>query len=435
MAWIKQSWSALGDYNLERPPAGFSAFVTVPKGAKHIHFEIAYGEGSLSIIKQLGEISGDIQSEVLQDVMNGRLPFDSSDPNYMLLIEEETQRRVDADPRAIDLYNQWDGRIYPSGGIVDTIVGFPDLKNGWGTLLNLTGLGVNSAYNNVPISTCLSMCFDHSCSLQVFHTDGTLLTGSPLYQRDWCRGEMYGDSSGPSALGWPAGIDYDKSGQWAEWFSWATAGSIAMATHGNLANIESYCPKKGTILTPSDITSLLKTRHPAVFLPSFQFDDSQVNGNRKVLVKMDDTSFYNLTVDGEQIRWTGDPTADAPLFFPYQMLALGLYPALVDHSSIAPSVATAVAAAMNNMTREKIKSRPFQSLDIEQATEDLIIGTVSCDVGTVYGEWYIDDGTSDPPPWPTEPPEPAPVPVPARCDRPRMWRKRDANENKQHFGL
>ena len=56
-------------------------------------------------------------------------------------------------------------------------------------------------------------------------------------------------------------------------------------------------------------------------------------------------------------------------------------------------------------------------------------------MGTVYGEWYTDDGTSEPPREPPEPPEPVPVPVPARCDRPRMWRKRDANENKQHFGL
>lgn len=431
MALIKQSWSSLKQLGTPSIPYGFSDFVTVPKGAKYIHFEIAYGEGSSSIVDQLIQIDQDIQLEVIQDAINGRLPFDTSDPNYMQLIEEETQRRVDADPRAIDLYNQWDGRIYPIGGIVDNLVGFPDLKNGWTTLVHRLGMGVNCAFNTVPIATVISMCFDHSCSLQVFHPDGTLLVGSPLHQRDWCRGEPYGDSSGPSALRWPAGIEYDKSGQWAEWYSWATAGLIAMATDGNLNNIVRYFPSRGTIATPSDITDVLKTKHPTVFLPSFQFNDSQVNGNRKVLVKMDDTTFYNLTVDGEQISWTGDPTADAPLLFPHQMLALGLYPSLVIHPTDPPDV----ASAMNNMTREKIRSRPFQSLDIEQATEDLIIGTVSCDMGTVYGEWYIDDGTPEPPPWPPEPPEPAPVPVPARCDRPRMWRKRDANENKQHFGL
>lgn len=415
MAWVKTSVhndpSSGGPTTME-VAVQISYFWIVPKGAKDIRFEIPYMVRTGNAYDAEFGLISKYRDDVMDDIRSGVLNFDPNDPNYLDLIDAEVQRRFKADPDYSRIVT--DGyTVYPRNGIAESLFNPPSQY-----LDNTDDMGYigPTSYQNYHIMPF--MCWSHGASLQVFHTNGKLLTGSLLTGYDKSRGGLYDDSHFPVNVNsaYTDGRKWFASGLWADFHDFHTVcGPV-------LPGRPAVFPTQGRTVTPSMVTDVLRDRQPNVFGSAFNFDDTLVNQGRGEQIKYDDSTEYTFNVDGEEIIWTGCIFGTGPCNLSARAYMLGLYPYLEDLGS-------------GGYVVDPIISRPYEVLRISEAKEDLIIGFISDDGGIVYGEWYTDDGTSDPPPWPPEPPEPAPVPVPARCDRPRMWRKRDANENKQHFGL
>lgn len=415
MAWVKTSvhndpsseTSAL-EGSLQN-----SYFWIVPRGAKDIRFEIPYIVRTANASEAESDLLFKYQDEVFDDIRSGVLNFDSNDPNYMNLVMEESQRRFKADPDYSRIVT--DGyTVYPRNGIAESLF---DPPSQYLDIVGSVKYAGHTSYQYYQITWF--MCWSHGASLQVFHTNGKLLTGSLLTGHNKSRGDIYDDSHYPVNVSqdYTDGRKWFASGLWADFHDFHTVlGHLPPGTPSS-----SYVwPPTGRIVTPSMVTDVLRAKHPNVFGSAFNFDDTLVNQGRGEQIKYDDYTEYTFTVDGEEIIWTGCIFGTGPCNCTARAYMLGLYPYMEDLGG-------------GGYVVDPIISRPYEVLRISEAKEDLIIGFIGADGGSVYGEWYTDDGTSDPPPEPPEPPEP--VPVPARCDRPRMWRKRDANENKQHFGI
>lgn len=227
--------------------------------------------------------------------------------------------------------------------------------------------------NFLAVPACLSDC---TAVVQVFHTDGTLLVGSPVIAdpRKSCR-----NSHGSSI--------------WALW-----SGAILTPDPRSIADVK-------TALNTAIVSKL-----SAMYAATFAFDDSKVNGTGNVVPYSSSMTTYR--VDGETIEWNGDQL-DGWSGYGYSNF---------DNTS---SAWVNDRSLQSGFTDYDPASATFKSkLHIAEAKQDLIVLVVGTCLYVYKGSWIE-----------PAPPEPEIDPVPAICDRPRMWQKRDANENKQHFGL
>lgn len=411
MAWVKTSVhndpvpaGSPGTVVLTGPGSRqrISYFWTVPRGSKDIRFEIPYIVRTPEAANAESALRGKYESEVMDDIRSGVLNFDSNDPNYMNLIEEEVQRRFEADPDYLRIGA--DGyTVYPRNGIAESLF---DPPSQYLNSFETSSYRGSTSYQNYQIT--LFMCYSHGASLQVFHTNGKLLTGSLLTGYDKSRAGLYDDSHYPANVSqdYTDGRKWFASGLWADFHDFHTVlGHLPPGTPTS-----SYVwPTPGRTVTPSMVTDVLRELHPNVFGSAFNFDDTSVNQGRGEQIKYDDSTEYTFSVDGEEIIWTGCIFGTGPCNFSARAYMLGLYPYLEDIGGGYPV--------------DPIVSRPYEVLRISEAKEDLIIGFISDDGGCVYGEWYTDDGTPDPtpdpppdpptpdPPTPPEPPTP-PTPEP-----------------------
>lgn len=424
------------DYIVTNTP---SMFYLVPKGSKNIRFELPLATFELEKADTFNTtVSGHLYNINKDPAKYG---LNASDADFEDKLEKVIDDLMSADQATLNtLADGW--VIYPRNGIVDTTWDkrhYPFTKSNGipgGKLMNIRyGIPYDTYDKHSAPATgkaewryMLNWCSSHQASLQVFHTDGTLLTGSLLTNYDKSRGEVYGDSN------WPSGIpiiplfsptgSYDSDdaayygcGLWNDWYCCYTATTIE---GGLFVQNDANLPARGTIITPSMVSDALKTRHPNVFPSTFTFNDTTANDGKGEVIKRDDTTMHRFTSNGEDIQWSGSVAGTIGTNFSARSDLLGLFPFIVE----------GVWGGFNNWDNVlSALSKPFESLFIAEAKDDLIIGAMSYDGFSIFGEW--EDPSS--PPEPPEPPEP--VPVPATCDRPRMWQKREANEGKHHFGL
>lgn len=287
--------------------------------------------------------------------------------------------------------------------------------------------GGNSTYVAAPY------CHDHNASIQVFHTDGKLLTGTPLHNWNLMRGELYGESSGwikpdgSHTTGVTASSDssklalFWKCGLWAEWYARIYSQEINGGSFGGTAH-----PTPGTPVTPAQLTSKILTYsvHASDVFPSgFQFDDSMVNSNRQEVLKPDNTTLTTFSVEGETIRWSGNVGGASGVM------------SLTSRASYEELCGWYRSSTGEIIWLEPI-SYPYELLEIDEAQEDLIIGILGSDACVGYLQYGNTPATD--PYEPNPPDEPSPIPEPPIVEpdpyyqpaddmcigRPRAWRMR-----------
>lgn len=355
---LKYFWADSGSVvktKSEKPttPECFSHWVKIPKGSKNIHFEIPYYEVSKSE-KVTKETEGGTATAVRDSLWPGDIPI---------------QLRSLLDTTAVS-----DGKDVPAYAYKT-----------W------------EADNN-KIS-CFFFCRSHSASIQVFHEDGKLLSGTPLYGWDTCIGSDRFDecngyvggvfSSNVTASGEEI---WKKCGIWAEWYS-AVSTLTDGANDKALPDLADSLPATGTVVTPSDLSTMLYEHYPSVFPASFSFDDSSVNGDRQEVVKVNDIDKKWITVEGESILWTGSVGGATGIgAFDHRAQREGLF----------------AIATNGDTTVLSIVSKPYEVLDIDEAKENLIIGFLSSDGVAGWGSWLEPDAEEDEP----TPSTPIPTPTP-----------------------
>lgn len=338
-------------------PECFSAWVRVPKGATNIHFEIPYYE-----VSRQEKISHEEAGETASEVRDALWPVTIPVQLRSLLDSTAT---TEGQPTPTYAYDVWD---------------IDERK-----------------------LACFFFCRSHNASIQVFHADGKLLIGTPLTKWDTCIGSddfekcngYVGGMFSPKVTTEGEAI-WRKCGIWAEWYSVVTALESASSSR-SLADVGSALPSTGTVVTPTDLTMKLRSHYPAIFSSSFIFDDSGTNGTGNEVLKIDDTTVQTFTVDGEAIQWTGSLGG-----------ATGL--GAVDHRAQELGRYNIVEAGESRLI--SCTSSPYETLDIAEAKQDLIIGFLSSDGVAGWGRWYepeLEDYVPVEPPLPVYPELPEPI--------------------------
>lgn len=337
-------------------PECFSAWVKVPRGSTNIHFEIPYYEVLRTDI-QTHEGAGESPIEVRDALWPTTIPTQLRN-----LLDSTVASEGETTPAYA--YKVWD-------------------------------------IDNTKLA-CLFFCRSHNASIQVFHMNGKLLTGTPLTNWDTCIGiDDFAECNGyvggmfsPQVT--PSGeAVWRKCGIWAEWYSAVTALESASSAQ-SLPNASNTLLPTGTVVTAAEISAKLQNHYPAVFPSSFTFDDSAVNGNQSEVLKVDDSTVQTFNVAGESIKWTGNIGG-----------ATGL--GAVDHRAQELGRYTIAYSGTTGLITHT--SSPYEVLDIAEAQEDLIIGFLSSDGVAGWGRWYepeAEDGTPELPqfleiPEPTQP--------------------------------
>lgn len=331
-------------------PECFSKWVKVPKGSTNIHFEIPYYEVSRQ------------EKKTHEDA--GETPIEVRDALWPVMIPTQLRDLLDSTAAS-------EGEESPPLYAYDV----------WGA--------------DESKLACLFFCRSHAASIQVFHTNGKLLTGTPLTnwatciddnRFDECNGYVGGMFS-PKVTAEGEAI-WKKCGIWAEWYSAVTASESA-STAQTLPDVITSLPPTGTVVSTSDLSTKLRNHYPAIFSSSFSFDDSQVNGNQSEVLKVDDITVQTFTVDGETIQWTGSIGG-----------ATGI--GAVDHRAQQLSRYNLVYVGETGLITHT--SSPYEKLDIAEAKEDLIIGFLSSDGVAGWGRWYEpEEGENIPEPAPAIP--------------------------------
>lgn len=281
------------------------------------------------------------------------------------------------------------GRIMPSNRI-------PAIRTQTGNKVELKDLNVNTVVTpeihyipkgskNIKFTGTPACLVDCVVVPQVFHLDGKLLVGSPVIQDPRVSNRTH---NGSNVWGF-------------------VTGATASPDPRPLQDIRDA------------VTQYVKANAPARYTGNFTFDDSTVNGTGAFMAYS--TSMYTVTVAGETIQWNGDQ--------------LDTWPGRGD-SSLDNIVN--INTWISNLSTNPDYDPPATikcKLSIDEAKDDLFIIMIGTCWHVYVASWDLPSSDPPDPPDPPEPPEPEPVPVPATCDRPRIWQKREANENKQHFGI
>lgn len=334
----------------------FSGWTIVPKGSKNIHFEIPYYEVSKS---EKAEREANDEAVAVRDSL-----WSADIPVQLRNLMDDTAT-VDGKETPVYCYKKWDT-------------------------------------DSQKIS-CMFFCRSHSASIQVFHEDGKLLSGTPLTNWDTCIGadkfeECNGYVGGVMSSNVTASGEeiWKKCGIWAEWYSAVSTLDSSDGTQ-SLSDLKTSLPPTGTIVTPDNITNLLKSHYPAIFSSSFSFDDSVVNGTQQELVKANDIDKEWIVVEEEEIFWTGSVGG-----------ATGL--GAVDHR--AQKEGLVVFSSTGNTSSVDFVSKPYEILDIEEAKENLIIGFLSSDGVAGWGSWLEPSVDTNAPVSPDPVPAPPSVALP-----------------------
>lgn len=369
MPELKYVWGYSGSTakTLQEKPdlaSSLCRFVKIPKGSTNIHFEIPYYEVSKSWIDTKTQ-AGDSSLVIRNDAW----PKDGSIPVQLRNLLDST--------------NTAEGNLNPEFSYKTWDVASSDLL-------------------------CLFFNRSHSASIQVFHTDGSLLSGTPLYRWDTCIGKAELEESNGYIGGQysPAVTEegearWWKCGIWAEWYSRVSALAVAGGVE-TPEEVKNYLLPTGTVVSSSDITAKLKSLYPDVFLADFSFDDSNVNNTRSEVIKRSNATMHTIYAGDEVIKWTGSIGG-----------ATGI--GAVDHR--AQFEGTYVMSQIGSSSAYNLVAlaSPSEVLDIEVANEDLIIGFLSTDGFLAWGSWieptailsYPDESDDD-----TDPIEPSPLPNP-----------------------
>lgn len=229
-----------------------------------------------------------------------------------------------------------------------------------------------------------SFCQNCNASIQVFHTNGRLLTGTPLRNWNVSRGCYWGfgyrgmiPTQGTTTITPEMEAKWRKEGLWATWYEvvqTSKAGKDYFADPN-----PGILPPDGTVITPEMITSALKDLYPDIFPPAFVFDDSSVNGTGLELLKMSNYSLNTISVDNETIAWSGNVAGATGAGSGTRMDERGVWPPMYGYT---PS-------------RTPYSINPAELLEIPLANDDLIIGVICSDYVGVVGYW--DEYTADPP--------------------------------------
>lgn len=228
-----------------------------------------------------------------------------------------------------------------------------------------------------------SYCHNCNASIQVFHTNGRLLSGTPLTNWNRARGSYWdfgyvgmvpSSTTGPSAESEPK---WRQEGLWVTWYE-VIQTAKAGKNYFDLTN-PGIVPADGTIITPAMITAALKELYPNIFPPTFNFDDSIVNGTGQELLKTNSYTLTNISADSESINWSGNVAGAIGTGSGTRMDELGVWP---------PLFAQAPSSTPHTVI-------PSETLEIAVANEDLIIGVICNDFVGVVGYW--DDYKEDDP--------------------------------------
>lgn len=257
-------------------------------------------------------------------------------------------------------------------------------------------------------SQIASFCAYCNASIQVFHTNGKLLSGTPLRNWDRARGSYYNygfpgmTPINPISINYSTDItattaaNWHKEGLWTSWYSLVQttkSGEYYFAYTPVYTANPIYNPPAGTIITPANITAELQALYPSIFDSSFSFDDSSVNGNGLELLKTSNTALKTISVDGETIKWSGNAAGAIGAGSVTRTEELGVWPPYSLHPDTNPIIP--VNPVPHNISLGEV-------LEIDYAQEDLIIGAICSDYFGIVGSWeeYIDDGIRNLPPCP-----------------------------------
>lgn len=327
-------------------------------------------------------------------------------------------------------------------------------ENGWfdifSPLLTYEG-SVTSIYTNG----------DSNTSIQVFHTDGRLLIGTPLTGYDRCRETMFNGGTdcyvgfhdkvtryryptdnhymqacmakdateygARPACGYPASATgaalWEKCGLWADWYSYfyALLESDFNPLDPNHMSDRGYRPVNGYQVTPADLDRYLHKIDPKVFTSAdFHFNDTFVNGTGQPLWRTSDDQ-QTIVVEGETIKWTGN--SGGPWATPFMVGASFLGNVydfermeIADHNQWPGYSLGPRSLRFKNL---KFKTKPNEVLDIEELQFDSIIMIPAIYPYNAFG-WY------DLPDLPTYSPG-----VSLCKGRPRLWRLKDGVEGEE----
>lgn len=349
----------------------------IPKGSTNIHFEIPYLQYDdvdyVDYLTQSSDLSASPKGKRFRDSMwPAEIPTVLRD----LLDNTTVAEAVGDTDSTLETSDVLTGSFLPPYGYQL----FDSVKLSDGTIENLHTAHTIGSTTQYPRSYhWLYFCRSHSASIQVFHTDGKLLSGTPLYNWDQCIGGADLQTHGGYVGGFlspdvtVAGqAVWEHCGIWAEWYSIITA--IKNSSSSELVpDMTNALPPTGTVVTPSEISASLKSLYPAIFSSSFTFSDTAVNGNRQEVLKMDDTTVKTISVDGETIKWTGSVGG-----------ATGL--GAIDHRAQKEQLCY-LETYNGSSVRLVINSKPYEVLDMDEAKEDLIIGVLSPDGFAAWGTW------------------------------------------------
>lgn len=335
----------------------------------------------------------------------------------------------------------WD-RMYSKhiGSKIDSTV---DSYTAWikgrpGSILNK--LQFESWFMQYPNDTMYYhwICEAHAGSIQVFHANGCLLTGTPLYGWDstidiedpfdmgsvWLKPNGSFDMVSITEKQEPIYNTeaWRHCGIWALWVQ-----QLIMQDYIIDSRKDSLFARDIHTISPVDVTKALKTMFPDIIPSTFSFDDSQCNGgSRMEVVKLDDSTMPTFTAYGETIKWTGSISGATGL---QSLMSRTTY-----DNRFGRYYSINKDDALVSTFIDPPVSLPFEILEMDEAHEDLIVVLLGTH-GTGFFGWYEDDQpldpTDDPDPEPElepelEPePEPEPELIECSCLRPSLWRIRD----------
>lgn len=334
-------------------------FWKIPKGSRNIRFKIPawYVPDSLQWPEMFLTVARSLHPD------NPSRPTWLKNPTNLLLVAEQTARQFNIEPPDIEL-------LYT---MVDSI-SFQD-------------------------SQLFSFSFAGNASFQVFHEDGKLLIGTPLTNWNVLRGKYWG--FGYQGQGFSIGKNMDSNGNSLDSSDVPTADSEALWRHEGIWPVWYALYKSGKAgidyqnnptastfssgdkIKPVHLSLLLPEAFPYAFPSIFLFDDSTVNQNQQEVLKSDSSVLKIFNVEGEVIRWSGN-VAGAQ--------GLGSGSRMVEHGVWSYSPLRDVL----NAEETSYKVLPSESLEIDEAQENLILGVVATDDFGVTGSWeeFIDDDSN-----------------------------------------
>lgn len=236
-----------------------------------------------------------------------------------------------------------------------------------------------------------SYCHNCNASLQVFHTNGRLLAGTPLRNWDTARASYWDIGPAGQTITASGGTQdqyitteetearWLKEGLWTSWYTMVQTSKTGVYYFDSPTPV--MTPSLGTQVTPAMLSALLQELYPDIFSSSFSFDDTAVNGNGLELYKSNNFTLNFIAVDSETISWSGNAAGAIGSGAGDRMAVLGSWHSMLSYTPTYHNMPCVV--------------NPEEILEIAYANEDLIVGVITNDYVGVVGSW--DEYSEDPP--------------------------------------